>query len=35
LDSIQHPDESEGTERDTSDWFITRRQQDMDNNDLA
>lgn len=35
LDSIQHPDESEGTERDTSDWFITRRQQDIDNNDLA
>ena len=35
LDNIHHPDESEGTERDTSDWFITRRQQDMDNNDLA
>jgi len=35
LDNIQHPDESEGTERDTSDWFITRRQQDMDHNDLG
>jgi len=35
LDNIHHPDESEGTERDTSDWFITRRQQDIDHNDLA
>lgn len=34
LDNIKHPDQSEGSERDTSDWFVTRRQQDMDRNEL-
>lgn len=33
LDNIKHPDQSEDTERDTSDWFVTRRQQDMDHNE--
>ncbi|HDP75240.1 MAG TPA: DUF5063 domain-containing protein [Bacteroidales bacterium] len=34
LDNIKHPDKSEGAERNTSDWFVTRRQQDMDHNEL-
>jgi len=33
LDKIEHPDE-ENQERDTSDWFITKRQQDFDQNEL-
>lgn len=35
LDDIKHSNESEASERDTSDWFITRRQQDMDHNELT
>ncbi len=35
LENIQHPEEEEGAERDTSDWFITKRQQDFDHNNLA
>ncbi len=35
LENIVHPDENESSERDTSNWFVTRRQHDFEQNNLT